>query len=575
MFGVSVMGKKKAAVYTRVSTKHEEQLTSLKNQREFYTEYCTNNDFDMVKLYADEGLSATSPNRKEFLEMLNDAGLDVRIKRKRIEFDESDREPKFNWIITKDVTRFSRNTNSIDIARALSEKGVYILFENAGFSTNDNDWELRLNLLLTFSQQESLDRSKKVEFAYKQRAEKGIYHLTQNLYGYKYNKETKKTEIVPHEAENVRTMFDLYINQGYGMKNICNYLNERNILTQNNKQWTPRNIRRLFRNEKYIGTVILNRYTSTGITGSNRKIERPKEEWEIHYKAIPAILDEQTWNKAQEIIAERVDVQKEGSLKGSRKVKNIFYNKLFCGKCGSPFVRVSSTKKRKTGAIVEHNYICRNRRFYHSCDQKMISHNVLERKINNYAKNELYLNLKNKGEAVYKIATNEILLWQAKLKIAGVTRKRIQKEIDEKNSNIQKLISSFLENENSSPSVISVMQEKIEQLKNEVKTLESDLIQHETISIENQINKIKNKQEKITKALQKKDYTFDEAMEYIAKIVIDGKEVKFYTAVQEGLVPHKNPPLDRIPSDPNRIHELADQSINMMEELLEYVKSKK
>src|SRR4051812_13455769 len=98
------------AVYTRISTKHEEQLTSMENQKKVYSEYCVKNGYNLVKLYSDEGLSATSPKRREYLEMIRDAGLDYFTDKDSNEilyFKESNREPKFEMIITKDVSRFA------------------------------------------------------------------------------------------------------------------------------------------------------------------------------------------------------------------------------------------------------------------------------------------------------------------------------------------------------------------------------------------------------------------------------------------------------------------------------------
>ncbi|CAM3734743.1 recombinase family protein [Aeromicrobium ponti] len=532
------------AVYTRVSTKHEEQLSSMENQKRHYIDFCDRNNYNLVKLYSDEGLSATSPKRKEYLEMIYDAGLDfIRDKNSNeiLYFKLSERTPKFDLIITKDVSRFARNTDAIVLARKLREKGVYVLFENAGFSTDDNDWELRLSLLLTFSQQESIDRSKKVAFAYKQRSKSGIFHLARNLYGYKYNPETKIVSVVEEEAEVIRKMFDLYIN-GYGVKNISNYLNENNIKTQNGKEWVGGNVRRLLRNEKYIGRVILNKYTNSGITGSNKKIKRPESEWVIHEDAIPAIIDMDTWNKAQEVISKRVDQSKEGSLTGSRKVKNIFYNKLYCGRCGKPFVRVSATKERSYGTFVQYNYICSNRRQRKSCDNTMKTHGVLEKRINEFAANELPNVLMEKRDMLKRIISIEKKMLTGKMKLSERMCGSIKKKIAQIDDEVNKLITAFAK---SSSTVVSVIEKKIEELELTKQELNNQLLDHDVISIESKINQLDDSYSDLDKMV-KEEYSFEEALKYIGKITVDGDDISFNVLSDGKLEPLLNIDVNKI-----------------------------
>lgn len=521
------------AVYTRVSTKHEEQITSIDNQKKHYTDYCEKNNYNLVKLYTDEGLSATSPNRKEYLEMLYDAGLDFERDintNKILYFKLSDRKPKFKMIITKDVSRFARNVNAIDLARQLREKGVFVLFENAGFSTDDNDWELRLSLLLTFSQQESLDRSKKVAFAYKQRAANGKFHMTRNLYGYRYDKETKEVEVIEDEAIVVKKIFDLYINEGYGVKNISNYLNEKGIKTQEGSLWTPSSVRRLLRNEKYIGNVILNKYTNSGITSSNKKILRPEDEWKRLEDVIPAIIDKETWSKSQEIMKKRVDQMSEGSLTGSRKIKNIFYNKVFCGVCGASYVRVVTTKNNGSKQA---NYMCSNRRKRNSCSNKMISHNILTEKITEFAQQELPKILGDKKVLYEKLISIEQSLLQMKIKMSSRTINSAKEKIAEIDKEIDKFLTAFAK---SNSTVVSVIEKKIEQLEEEKSNLNKTILENETVSLQNEMDKLNEFKLKLL-TMVKPTYNFDEALTYLAKVTAIGRDLTFNVVADEKLEP--------------------------------------
>ncbi|WP_394137395.1 recombinase family protein [Cytobacillus oceanisediminis] len=529
------------AVYTRVSTKHEEQISSLENQKRHYEEYCKNHSYTLVKLYSDEGLSATSPNRKEFLNMMTDAGLDYEKDKDSSEilyFKASKREPKFNLIITKDVSRFSRNLDANSLVKKLRDKGVYILFENAGFSTQDKDYELRLGLLLTFSQQESIDRSNKVSFAYKHRSKQGIFHMTKNLYGYKYDPTTKEVSIVEDEAVIVRKMFEMYI-EGNGVRNISNFLNENNIRTQNGKEWVGGNVRRLLRNEKYIGRVILNRYKNADVTSGNKgRSKRPENEWIIKEDAIPAIIDMNTWNKAQEIMQQRVNLTNPNSLTGTKKVKNIFYGKLFCGKCGKQFVRLSAKKTRKSGEVVtEINYCCANRRQRKSCNNKMISHKVLEQRIIDFGKYGLLSELETSKQLLLKLTNIQINLLLSKQRVSLRQTDAIKKQISDIDTQLDKLVMALVDSDSS---VTSVIKRKMSELEDKRISLNNKILEYDSVTLENEVQELKKTVGLLTNLEIKDEYTFDETLKYLGKITVEDGEINFDVVADQNFKPLLN-----------------------------------
>lgn len=525
----------KVAIYTRVSTDHEDQLSSLKNQREYYIRYCHERGYEIYNIYADEGLSATSAKREKFLEMLYDAGLDVTIKRNgKIEFEISERKPKFEMIITKDVSRFSRNINAIEIARALRKNNVHIFFENANLSTKMDDWEFRLGLFLLFSQQESIDRSKKVRFSYIQRSKKGKYRMSVPLFGYQYNEETNEYVINEEEAKIVRMIFDMYVNQNVGTNTIAHELNQRGIKTRRGKNWDGVAIKRLLKNEKYIGKVILNRYTKPDVTSSGRKIERDPSEWIVLENAIPAIIDRETFDKAQEILEQRVREMPNGNKKGTKIVKNIFYKKLICAKCGSYFTMVTTKKERKklNTVIQDHIYFCRNRRIRGICDMKGISHSTLEREIMNFAQSKILHEMIKKKD--YEQQMYEMLMKIQKRKQENIEkeRQRIQDQIDEISNQMDKLYDSFLANQNSAL-LIEATQKKIEQLEQKRQELEREKMKYNVSYIEKENEQIQRSYKKIQELAKKESYTFDELLGMISKIIVheetdEGRELEFY-----------------------------------------------
>ncbi|WP_158735159.1 recombinase family protein [Alteribacillus sp. YIM 98480] len=515
------MKKEKVAVYTRVSTNHEEQLTSMKNQKDYYTSYCSRNDYDLTKIYADEGLSATSTKRKAFLEMIHDAGLEV-VKNENtndIDFYLSYRKPKFKYIITKDVTRFSRNVDITKTIRNLREKGVYIVFENAGFSTEENDWELRTGILLLFAQQESLDRSKKVEWAYKQRAKKGIFHMTVPLYGYSYDPNTKEVSIVEKEAEIVREIFDMYANKNMGATLIAVELNERGLKSKKGKKWRSDQIRRMIRNEKYKGWLVSNKWTSTGITGSNRKIHRPEDEWITHEGVIPVIIDEETWDKANEILDNRTLETKTGETKGGRRIENIFHGKMFCDKCGNEYIRHTAHKFRAGEKVKEYIYMCRGKRYQKTCDNKGISHNVLERILVKFGQTTLPHSLSIKTG--HEKTARDFMLDEIDERISeiDVVRKEIQGKIDEKSNEVTKLFNNFLSSD-ASQTIKDATEKRIEELEDEKKKLEKELFENSPAYLEKMKDEIKLRYEKVLEMAGKEYFSFDEVLELLDEIKI-------------------------------------------------------
>lgn len=521
--------KERAVAYARVSTEKEEQKTSIKSQMEYYPKYIEKKGMEFVKLYYDEGLSATSSNRKAFIQMLYDAGLDAKKGDGSIVTFEvnHDREPMFDWIITKDHDRFARNVNAIDIVRALRDKEVYIEFENLGFTTKDVDWEFRLSLFLTFAQQESLDKSRKLRDSYIKRAEQGKFFMSVNLFGYGRDKGSDEHYIIEDEAKVVRKIFDYYTKEGLGSSEIADKLNEQGYKTKQGRVWNGNNVLRVLKNEKYKGQVILNRYGKTDITGSNKRVINPKSEWIVHDNALPKIVSAEQFDKAQEIMKSRTKstVKNKGSdkrqLRGKKIIRNIFYKKIFCGKCGEEYIRESATKIRAGEKVTEYFYGCRNRRNVQKntekCTNRGISHNVLVRELEKIAKKIGTMSYSQKRLEEEREALNIILKkLDEKLERSEKEKNKINEKIkglDEKIANITLAIA-----EGVSDTVKKVMFNQIEKIEEEKNQLQSSLSQYDDIAINNEKQKYIDKFNEIVRFTKKENYNFDELLEIINRI---------------------------------------------------------
>lgn len=525
------MKKRKAVVYARVSTDKEEQELSLESQKEYYAEYAVEQGYEFLKVYYDEGLSATNSNRKFFMKMLKDAGLDsIHIDNNRFVFEVNhDREPLFDWIIIKDASRFARNINAVDIVRALRDKDVFIEFEALGFTTEDIDWEFRLGLFLTFSQEESLNTSRKLKDAYLKRAKQGKFHMSVNLLGYSRDKKTKEYYIVEEQAEIVRKIFDYYTFDKIGGYEISDRLNEQGYTTKQGRRWNNTSVSRVLNNEKFKGQVIQNRYGKTDLTGSNRRAINPKQDWIIHDNALPKIVSVEQYDKAQKIMSSRshITAKRHGSdkrqVRGKKIIKNVFYKKIICGKCGSDYIRETTIKKRKDKKVTEHYYGCRNRRNLQrkteKCMNRGISHDVLERELIKIGRKMNLIDLDDETMMTEEVALRDKLSDVDKL-IKNSDKEK--KEIDDKIKQIdQKIINLFDTLSSGVTSKIVIMtQERIEKLESEKIQLETEKVNLNVIELESKKKVYKSKFNEIIKLSKKNSYTFDEILNRIHEIEI-------------------------------------------------------
>lgn len=527
----------KVAIYTRVSTDKKEQKLSFQSQSEYYTQYCLEKGYDLYHIYADEGITGTKKDRKEFINMMLEAGLDVERNKsnKIISFEKSDREPKFNYILMKDITRFSRNLNIIDTVRALRDKKVYLIFEDMNITTEDDKWEFQFGLYMTFSQQESLDKSSKLKWAYERRKEQGKWHMSNPLFGYEYNKDKGIYEVNEEEAVWVKKAFDLYVNELEGTKNVATYLNNNNVKTRRGKEWRADGIKRMLTNEKYIGKVAMGKLQNAAVTSETKtQIKIDKENWKVIENGIAAIIDEETFNKAQEILSSRVAKMADGSKVGSKKVKSIFHKKIKCSKCGSFFTRVKGSKVKEGKTIPEYNYFCINRRTLKSCDMRGVSHNVLirelQRLIDSGIIRSLILKTSGAGNEGLEINLFEKILDDINKQRSEIDTNtvEIQKQIDDVTKKIDLLYENFF-NDDTTDLMKQITTKKLEQLAEEQNKLELKKLECSTAAIDEKERYIKEYYSSMQQLSKKKKFTVEELIEWIDRIEVhENRVLHFY-----------------------------------------------
>ena len=230
---------RKVVIYARVSTEHEEQLSALENQKDWYKPILTQHpEWEVVKMYVDEGITGTSAKkRKQFMKMISDA-----------------EKGKFDLILTREVSRFARNTvDTLQYTRSLKAKGVEVYFINDNIRTFDGDGELRLTIMATLAQDESRKTSIRVKAGQQTSMENGVIYGNGNILG--YDKVGKEMIINPEQAKTVRMIFDWYL-EGDGVRTIHSKLEQAGRLTATGKtEWKTHSISAVLKNTFYCGII--------------------------------------------------------------------------------------------------------------------------------------------------------------------------------------------------------------------------------------------------------------------------------------------------------------------------------
>ena len=145
------------AAYCRVSTDKEDQLNSLEAQKKFFEEFARKNGHQLLRVYADEGISGTKVrNRRAFLDLMEQA-----------------EKRKFDMVVVKDISRFARNTvDLLTSTRRLKALGIEMLFLTSNQTVLGNS-EFVLTVFGALAQEESANTSKRVKFGKKCNAQKG------------------------------------------------------------------------------------------------------------------------------------------------------------------------------------------------------------------------------------------------------------------------------------------------------------------------------------------------------------------------------------------------------------------
>ena len=321
--------KKRVAAYCRVSTDNEDQANSFESQQRYFKQYIEQNpDWELYEIFADEGISGTNTKkRKEFNRMIACA-----------------KNGDFDLIITKEISRFARNTlDSIYYTRDLKKYGVGVIFMNDNINTLDGDAELRLAIMSSIAQEESRKTSERVKWGQKRQMEQGVV-FGRSMLG--YDVKNGKMHINEEGAEIVRLIFHKFVNEKKGTHVIARELREAGIQSMRcTKEWQNTVILRILRNEKYCGDLVQKKTYTPDFLSHEKKANLGQEEFIIIKDHHEPIISREMFDEANRILDER-SLSQEGKAKYSNRYS--FSGKIKCGCCGSSYVARYKTRKDKS-----------------------------------------------------------------------------------------------------------------------------------------------------------------------------------------------------------------------------------
>ena len=326
--------KPKVCAYARVSTGTDEQANSYDNQKKYWEDKLNKPEYEFIGIFADKAISGTTDKRPEFQRMIKMA-----------------LQGEIDTIWTKNISRFSRNVfDLLKYTKMLEEAGVNVIFDETriagdeqGLSLRSANGKIMLLVLASVAEMEVQNTSDHIKHTLHAKMSRGELVGQPNPFG--YDRNGNELTINEEEAEWVKFIFEQY-NNGLGGRAIARLLTEKGVPTRRGgKVWSDSVVLGIIKNEKYTGKLVQGKTITVNPIGRVRKDnENISNKYEAD-DAVPAIIDLETWEKAQEILKNRIDNYKPGVKKGQRKGSHhyAFSDLMYCTYCGGKLARRSLT----------------------------------------------------------------------------------------------------------------------------------------------------------------------------------------------------------------------------------------
>jgi len=334
----NVKQKLRVAAYCRVSTDDEEQLTSYEAQVNHYTNHIRQNqEWEFAGIYADEAISGTNTKKRtDFNRLMEDCMAD-----------------KIDYVITKSVSRFARNTlDTLNYTRQLKEKNIPVFFEKENIISTDSKGELMLTIMASIAQEESRSTSQNVKMGFAFRFQKGEIQINHNRFMGYTKDENKRLVIVPEQAEIVKRIYREYL-EGASLLEIGRGLEADGILTAADKErWRPETIKKILQNEKYIGDALLQKTYTVDFLSKKRVVNNGVVPQYYVENSHEAIIPRDLYMQVQEELVRRANLRI--GKNGSKRVYSSKYalsSIVFCGECGEIYRRVHWNNRGKKSIV--------------------------------------------------------------------------------------------------------------------------------------------------------------------------------------------------------------------------------
>lgn len=398
-FGDELMGKKlRVVAYTRVSTKKDEQATSLETQKLFYQQFIESHEnWEFCGIYSDS-YTGTKLTRKGFSQMLLKCGIDV------IKLDGEDMPVKIegvpsqiDLIVIKNTSRFARHDMAKRLVKLLREKGVYVYFENLGKSTDDTSFDMTMGMLFEIDSNYSESLSRNIRMAYIRAIEnRGTIFGSKLLFGYKKVGKGDKAELVPESQAHIdiiNNIFKWYI-EGKGFRVIAKMVDDQGFKSKKLRSdgtYAPigkHGIQRILMNERYMGYVQVPIRTGQEPIG---KIERKEGNYKLlKNPKITPIVSEELFNEAQKVLK-----KKQTSQRGKKTTSAKYSKYLICADCKCHFIKAQGHGGKTL-------YVCTHKRSegVSVCQMPYISEQYLDEQLESLAANIFLGEIEEEREAI-------------------------------------------------------------------------------------------------------------------------------------------------------------------------------
>ncbi len=453
--------------YARVSTDKYEQLNSLDNQVGHFEDLIKGNkNWIFIDGYIDEGISGSSTEKRDsFNRMIKDA-----------------KNKKFDLILTKEVSRFARDTlDSIKNTRELLADGIGVFFLSDNINTLLPDSELRLTIMASLAQDEIRKLSERVKFGYQRSIKNGRVLGNNDIWG--YEKKDGKLVINEEEAKMVKRIFELYVSGKYGFHSIARILYKEGYKNRNGNELAYTTISYIIRNPKYKGYYCGNK--STVVDYKLKTIVKKDEEDWVMYKdneTVPPIVSEEIWELAQKIYNKRKD-KVSGVDKKVYQNRYPFSAKIRCAEHNRSFHRKVYAYKTKDDEVV---WLCpHNNR---TKDDKCKTPVLYEKELFKILREQLIDFISNKRSIVYSLT---------KLYRENISLRDFDKEIAKKESDIAKVNKE--KDKLLSHNVNDIISDKEFKQRNDICNVKISELEKEIEEIKNEQIKANNMEEEIMK----------------------------------------------------------------------------